>query len=161
MIYAAMQRIVPGHIYMHRPVEFGAGHDCTEEGTFSAGLACIGSMTCCRCSTKVLQATKARHVSCKRQEHTPTCPKVHHGCIGSACCIHILHMRSPHDLLQPLYMRSPYAGMPAYSVPVPLQAYFLGTPHAQHPALTGTLALDLWPMRDSVFYSLGLVRNLS
>ena len=84
-------------------------------------------------------------------------PKVHHGCIGYACCICMFHVGLPLALLQPLQLRLPRAGMPEYTVSVPMQAYFSGTPHAQHPALAGALALDLWRMRRRNFYALGLV----
>lgn len=76
-----------------------------------------------------------------------------------------LHMSNgcmcPHlYLASQQWARVPCAGMPAYSVPVPLQAYFLGTPHAQHPGVAGTLTLDLWQIRKRIFHSLGLVRIL-
>lgn len=47
--------------------------------------------------------------------------------------------------------------MPEYRVAVPMSAYFKGTPHAQHAIASEDGAVDLWTIRDFVFYSLDLV----
>lgn len=78
MVYLAGQKVADSHFYIHKPIEFGAGFDCTQEG------------------------------------------------------------------------------MPEYRVAVPMSAYFKGTPHAQHAIASEDGAVDLWTIRDFVFYSLDL-----
>lgn len=32
MVYLAGQKVADSHFYIHKPIEFGAGFDCTQEG---------------------------------------------------------------------------------------------------------------------------------